>query len=80
LQDRCLRRPRDYPREIRDDHAADLGHWHDALQEDKRSIFSTADHAQSTADFLQALQELKPNIASRLTPGPFNPNRRRTTP
>ena len=32
--------------EIRDDHAAYLGHWLQALKEDKRAIFSAAAHAQ----------------------------------
>jgi antirestriction protein ArdC len=42
--------------EVRDDHAAYLGHWLNALKEDKRAIFSAAAHAQRAADFLQALQ------------------------
>ncbi|MCU1336681.1 MAG: ardC [Bryobacterales bacterium] len=42
--------------EIRDDHAAYLGHWLKVLQEDKRAIFSAAAHAQRAADFLQGLQ------------------------
>jgi antirestriction protein ArdC len=42
--------------EIRDDHAAYLGHWLKVLKEDKRAIFSAAAHAQRAADYLQGLQ------------------------
>jgi antirestriction protein ArdC len=42
--------------EIRDDHAAYLGHWRTVLKEDKRAIFSAAAHAQRAADFLNSLQ------------------------
>jgi len=42
--------------EIRDDHAAYLGHWLAVLKEDKRTIFSAAAHAQRAADFLHGLQ------------------------
>lgn len=42
--------------EIREDHAAYLGHWLDVLREDKRAIFSAAAHAQRAADFLHGLQ------------------------
>ncbi len=42
--------------DIRDDHAAYLGHWLKILQGDKRAIFSAAAHAQRAADFLQQLQ------------------------
>ena len=42
--------------EIRDDHAAYLGHWLTVLKEDKRAIFSAAAHAQRAADFLNGLQ------------------------
>lgn len=42
--------------EIRDDHAAYLGHWLKVLQEDKRAIFSAAAHAQRAADYLHGLQ------------------------
>ena len=41
--------------EIRDDHAAYLGHWLNVLKEDKRAIFSAAAHAQRAADFLNSL-------------------------
>lgn len=43
--------------EIREDHAAYLGHWLDVLREDKRAIFSAAAHAQRAADFLHGLQK-----------------------
>jgi antirestriction protein ArdC len=42
--------------DIRDDHAAYLGHWLKVLKEDKRAIFSAAAHAQRAADFLNSLQ------------------------
>jgi len=42
--------------EIRDDHAAYLGHWLKVLREDKRAIFSAAAHAQRAADYLHGLQ------------------------
>ena len=42
--------------EIRDDHAAYLGHWLKVLKEDKRAIFSAAAHAQRAADYLHRLQ------------------------
>lgn len=42
--------------EIREDHAAYLGHWLNVLREDKRAIFSAAAHAQRAADFLNGLQ------------------------
>ncbi len=43
--------------EIREDHAAYLGHWLAVLREDKRAIFSAAAHAQRAADFLHGLQK-----------------------
>jgi len=43
--------------EIRDDHAAYLGHWLNVLREDKRAIFGAAAHAQRAADYLQSLQQ-----------------------
>nr|WP_187299454.1 zincin-like metallopeptidase domain-containing protein [Nitrospira moscoviensis] len=42
--------------DIRDDHAAYLGHWLKILKDDKRAIFSAAAHAQRAADFLQRIQ------------------------
>jgi len=42
--------------EIREDHAAYLGHWLTVLKEDKRAIFSAVAHAQRAADFLNSLQ------------------------
>jgi antirestriction protein ArdC len=42
--------------EVRDDHAAYLGHWLSVLKEDKRAIFSAAAHAQRAADYLKGLQ------------------------
>ncbi len=43
--------------EIRDDHAAYLGHWLKVLKEDKRAIFSAAAHAQRAVDYLNGLQQ-----------------------
>ena len=43
--------------EIRDDHAAYVGHWLQVLKQDKRAIFSAASHAQRAADYLQGLQQ-----------------------
>ena len=42
--------------DIREDHAAYLGHWLKILKDDTRAIFSAAAHAQRAADFLQQLQ------------------------
>jgi len=42
--------------DIRDDHAAYLGHWLKILKDDKRAIFSAAAHAQRAVDFLQQIQ------------------------
>src|SRR5437588_13021541 len=42
--------------EVRQDHADYLGHWPTVLKEDKRAIFSAADHAQRAADYLNGLQ------------------------
>src|SRR5471030_25946 len=43
--------------EVREDHAAYLGHWLTVLKEDKRAIFSAAAHAQRAADYLNGLQQ-----------------------
>lgn len=43
--------------DIREDHAAYLGHWLTILMGDTRAIFSAAAHAQRAADFLQQLQQ-----------------------
>ena len=42
--------------EVRPDHAAYIGHWLKALQDDKRLIFTAAAHAQRAADYLHGLQ------------------------
>jgi len=42
--------------EVRDDHAAYIGHWLKALKNDTRLIFSAAAHAQRAADYLHSLQ------------------------
>ncbi len=43
--------------DIRDDHAAYIGHWLTVLKQDKRAIFQAASHAQRAADYLHSLQE-----------------------
>lgn len=42
--------------DIRDDHAAYIGHWLAVLKSDKRAIFQAAAHAQKAADYLHGLQ------------------------
>jgi antirestriction protein ArdC len=42
--------------EIREDHAAYIGHWLNVLKNDKRAIFSAAAHAQKATDYLKSLQ------------------------
>lgn len=45
--------------EVREDHAAYIGHWLKALQDDKRLVFSAAAHAQRAVDYLHSLQSAK---------------------
>ncbi len=42
--------------EDRDDHAAYIAHWLQALKDDKRCIFSAAAHAQRAVEYLKAKQ------------------------
>jgi antirestriction protein ArdC len=42
--------------EVRDDHAAYVGHWLKVLKDDKRAVFTAAAHAQRAVDFLHGLQ------------------------
>ena len=42
--------------DIRDDHAAYIGHWLKVLKEDKRAIFTAASHASKAAEYLHGLQ------------------------
>ncbi len=42
--------------EVREDHAAYIGHWLKALHDDKRLIFTAAAQAQRAADYLHSLQ------------------------
>jgi antirestriction protein ArdC len=42
--------------EVRDDHAAYIGHWLKVLKDDKRAIFSAASHASKAVEFLHGLQ------------------------
>ena len=42
--------------EVRDDHAAYIGSWLEALKDDKRFIFSAAAHAQRALDWLHGCQ------------------------
>jgi antirestriction protein ArdC len=46
--------------EIREDHAAYIGHWLSILKEDNRAIFRAAAHAQRAADYLKGLQPHQP--------------------
>lgn len=41
--------------DIREDHAAYIGHWLKVLKNDKRAMFTAASHAQRAADFLNGL-------------------------
>ncbi|MBY5551300.1 DUF1738 domain-containing protein [Rhizobium leguminosarum] len=41
--------------EVREDHAAYIGHWLQVLKDDKRAIFTAAAHAQRAIDFLRGL-------------------------
>ena len=50
--------------EVREDHAAYLGHWLTVLKEDKRAIFSAAAHAQRAADYLSGLQQKQESAAA----------------
>lgn len=45
--------------EVREDHAAYLGHWLDVLKDDKRAIFTAAAHAQRALDYLHGLQRVE---------------------
>ncbi|MFO0884827.1 MAG: zincin-like metallopeptidase domain-containing protein [Pirellulales bacterium] len=42
--------------DIRDDHAAYIGHWLKILKDDKRAIFTAASHASKAAEYLHSLQ------------------------
>jgi antirestriction protein ArdC len=42
--------------EVREDHAAYLGHWLKVLKDDKRAIFTAAAHAQRAVEFLHDRQ------------------------
>lgn len=46
--------------EIREDHAAYIGHWLSILKEDNRAIFRAAAHAQRAADYIKGLQPRQP--------------------
>ena len=50
--------------EVREDHAAYIGHWLKALQDDKRLIFTAAAHAQRAADYLHSLQPAQQSEAT----------------
>ena len=56
--------------EVREDHAAYIGHWLKALQDDKRLIFTAAAQAQRAADYLHGLQ---PRRRSRVSTPPHRP-------
>ncbi len=57
--------------EVRDDHAAYIASWLQALNDDKRLIFSAAAHAQRAVDFLHGLQ---PTPAPEPEPEPMRPD------
>jgi antirestriction protein ArdC len=42
--------------EVREDHAAYVGHWLKVLKDDKRAIFTAAAHAQRAVEYLHARQ------------------------
>ncbi|HEY4313326.1 MAG TPA: zincin-like metallopeptidase domain-containing protein [Pirellulales bacterium] len=42
--------------EVRDDHAAYIGHWLKVFKDDRRAIFSAASHASRAVDYLHGLQ------------------------
>ena len=50
--------------EVRDDHAAYIATWLQALKDDKRLIFTAASHAQRAADYLHSLQPHPANDAA----------------
>ena len=52
--------------EIRDDHAAYVGHWLQVLKQDNRAIFSAASHAQRAADYLQGLQQVGEQVEEQV--------------
>jgi antirestriction protein ArdC len=53
--------------EVREDHAAYIGHWLKALQDDKRLIFTAAAHAQRAADSAFAATEAdRPGAGRRI--------------
>lgn len=43
--------------EVREDHAAYVGHWLKVLKDDRRAIFQAAAHAQRAVDYLHGLQK-----------------------
>jgi antirestriction protein ArdC len=64
--------------EIREDHAAYIGHWLQILKEENRAIFRAAAHAQRAADFLKALQP-KPDADSSEQPSAVEASQRPAT-
>lgn len=59
--------------EIREDHAAYIGHWLQVLKKDKHAIFSAAAHAQKAADYLNNLQPGAHQTAALNLPGRHSP-------
>jgi hypothetical protein len=55
--------------ELREDHAAYIGHWLKVLKDDKRAIFTAASYAQRAADFLS---NISPPPQRRLRSGEVN--------
>ena len=54
--------------EIRDDHAAYIANWLEALRNDKRMIVQAASHAQRATEFLHRLQPGQPALLADETP------------
>lgn len=50
--------------EPREDHAAYIGSWLNALKDDKRAVFTAAAHAQRASDFLHGCQESVEGVAA----------------
>ena len=44
---------------VREDHAAYISSWLQALQNDRRCIFTAATHAQRAVDYLQSLPDMR---------------------
>ncbi|MCQ0987222.1 ArdC family protein [Jiella marina] len=54
--------------EVREDHAAYIGHWLTVLKQDPRAIFTAAAHAQKAADYLNAFSAAGEGIEAHTVP------------